>query len=163
MRRFVLAAFALTVLAACQPATTDLTEEQKTEIATEVNAAVDDLWDIFGQADYDRGIVYWEHSPNLTFAGTQGGILMGFSTLDSIYRPFFNTIASQEIDIAERHITVVAQDAAYVIERGTYAQTDTSGVTGPTRPFAYTYLWVHTEAGWRISSGHMSEGDPVTQ
>ena len=39
MRRIVLAASALTVLAACQPADTALTEEQKAEIAAEVNAA----------------------------------------------------------------------------------------------------------------------------
>jgi hypothetical protein len=163
MRRFIFAGFALTVLAACQPATTELTEEQKAEIEAEVDGALDALWDLFREADYERGIVYWEHSPDLVFAGTAGGILVGFSTLDNIYRPFFETIASQEINIAERHFKVITLDAVYAMERGTYAQTDTAGVTGPTRPYAYTYLWVRTDAGWRISAGHMSAGDPVEQ
>ncbi len=163
MRRFVLAAYALTVLAACQPATTELTEEQKAEIAAEVNATLDTMWDLFRQADYDHGIEYWENSPEMAFAGILGEIVMGFTTLDNLYRPFFATLASQEVYIAERHFKVLTTDAVYAMERGTYSQTDTSGVVGPTRPFAYTYLWVRTGIGWKISSAHMSAGDPEEQ
>ena len=163
MRRIVLAAFAVTVFVACQPATTELTEEQKAEIAAEVDMALDTHWDLFRQADYDRGIEYWEHSPEMAYVGVQGEIVMGFSTLDNLYRPFFATLASQEINIAERHFKTITRDAVYAMERGTLAQTDTSGVTGPTRPFAYTYLWMRTDAGWKISSAHMSDGDPETQ
>ncbi len=58
MHRFVLAGSTLTVLAACQPATTDLTEEQKVEIAAEVDSVANDLWAAWAAADFDRGICY---------------------------------------------------------------------------------------------------------
>jgi hypothetical protein len=38
MSRFILTAFAVTALAACHPANTEMTEEQKAEIAAEVRA-----------------------------------------------------------------------------------------------------------------------------
>jgi hypothetical protein len=163
MRRLVLAAFALTLLTACQPATTDLTEEQNSEITAEITAVLDTFWDAWAQVDYDRGFAYWEDSPELLFAGSEGDILRGFATMDRLYRPFFATLRSQEFDLNETHIKVITRDAAYAMQRGTYAQTDTSGVTGPTRPLAYTYLWIRTADGWKITSAHMSQGDPVTQ
>ena len=163
MRRFVLAAFALTVFAACQPATTEISEEQKVEIAAELSTVLDTFWDVWRSADYDRGLTYWEDSPELVFAGTEGGIMMGFATFDRAFRPGFTTVASQGIDCDETHVKVITRDAAYAMQRGTYFATDTSGVTGPTRPFAYTYLWIRTDAGWKITAAHMSEGDPVDE
>jgi len=163
MRRFVLAAFALTVLAACQAADTELTDYQKGEIEAEVNLELETMWDHFRQADFDRGIAYWEDSPEQLFAGTEGGILTGFAAIDAAFRPMFTTIASQELNVDETHIRVVTRDVVYAMQRGTYAATDTSGVTEPTRPFAYSYLWTRTDAGWKVSSAHMSQGDPVDQ
>ena len=163
MRRFVLAAFALTVLTACQPADTELTDYQKGEIEAEVNLELETIWDPFRQADFDRGIAYWEDSPEQLFGTSEGGILKGFAAIDAAFRPTFTTIASQEINVDETHIEVVTRDVVYAMQRGTYSETDTSGVTGPTWPFAYSFLWTRTDAGWKVSSAHMSVGDPVDQ
>lgn len=163
MRRFVLAAFALTVLAACQAADTELTDYQKAEIEAEVNLELEALWDPFRQADFDRGITYWEDSPEQLFATSEGGILKGFAAIDAAFRPMFTTIASQEINVDETHFKVITRDVVYAMHRGTFSATDTSGVTEPTRPFAYSFLWARTDAGWKVSSAHMSTGDPMTQ
>ena len=52
MRRFVLAAFTMTVLAACQPATTELTEEQKAEIAAEIRQTARAFWSSIEETDF---------------------------------------------------------------------------------------------------------------
>jgi phenylpyruvate tautomerase PptA (4-oxalocrotonate tautomerase family) len=44
MRRILLAALAVSVFVACQPATTELTEEQKAEIAAEIRQVVAEFW-----------------------------------------------------------------------------------------------------------------------
>lgn len=164
MRRFVLAAFAMAVLAACQPATTELTDEQKAEAAAEVNLVLDTFWDVWDETDYDRGIQYWEDSPENIVVSTGGRILQGFALIDRSYRPNMASIRSQVHNVEETHIKVLKRDVVSTVHRGTVSSTDTSGVTGPTRSFVYTYLWVHTDAGWKITSTHMSSaGDSVEQ
>ena len=71
MRRFVFAAFALTVLAACQPADTELTEVQTAEIAAEVNLRMDQLWDVLRQPDWDRMAEFFDQSPDMVM-GSDG-------------------------------------------------------------------------------------------
>ena len=161
MRRFVLAALALTSIAACQPGA-ELTDHQKAEIAAEVNLVLDQFWDIWRQVDYDQGIAYWEESPEMTFAGTNGETVIGFETLERLYQPFFATLSSQEFNFDETHIKVLSRDAVHTMQRGTYAQTDTAGVTGPALPLAYSIVWIRTEAGWKVTAAHMSQGEPAT-
>ena len=53
MRRFMLAAFAMTVLAACRPTTTELTEKQEAAIADTVRAVNAEFWSAMEAADFD--------------------------------------------------------------------------------------------------------------
>jgi hypothetical protein len=162
MRRFVLAAFALTVLVACQSATTELTDEQKAEITAEVNMALDGFWDCWRRVDYDGGMAYNHDSPETSGTSSTGRIVMGAANIAREFRPGFASLASQDIRFDETHFKVLAPDAVYSLQQGTYSATDTSGVTGPTRAFAYSFVWIQTEAGWKITAGHMSQGDPAT-
>ena len=66
---FVFAAFALTVLAACQPATTELTDQQKAEIAAEVELRHDQYWDAWRVVDRDRGMSFFRNSPEWISVG----------------------------------------------------------------------------------------------
>ena len=63
MRRLALTVLSLAFLAACQPATTELTEEQKAEIAAEVNAINAGFWDAWRATDFDQGMSYYYNSP----------------------------------------------------------------------------------------------------
>ena len=55
MRRLALAALSLAFLVtACQPARTELTEEQKAAIEEEVRQTVDDMGDAYSALDFDR-------------------------------------------------------------------------------------------------------------
>ena len=163
MRRFVLAAFALTVLAACQPATTELTEEQKAEIAAEVNLRLDTFWDVLRNPDYDQILEFFHESPD-NISARRGTATYGFvvgSAMDSISRATVDTWESQELTISETNTVVLSHDAVYTLRVGTDAITLTSGETGPTRPWAASYIWVRRNGEWRILLSHSSHGDPV--
>ncbi len=155
MRRFVLAALALTVLAACQPSTTELTEEQKTEIANEVNAIHAEAWDAWRAADVDRGMSYYPDSPELTYI-TDGQLFRGTAAVDDQSRAMFVNTASQTITITESYTDVLAPNVVCINAMHTYTVTDTAGVVGPEGVFAGTYIWVRRDGEWKMQSSHES-------
>ena len=160
MRRFLLAAFALTVLAACQPATVELTEDQKAAISDTVNTLMTEYWDAERSADYDRARVYVHASSETVFACPTGRLFHPFEVFDSRSREVWGSIAEQDVQIAETRTTVLAPNVANVMQRGTFAVTDTSGVTLPETNFAFTALWVRQEGGWKMLQMHRSGPNP---
>ena len=160
MRRFVLAAFALTVFAACQPATTELTVEQKAEIAAEVELVHGQLWDAWRETDLHRGMDYYRNSPEFTFA-MEGQLFNGYDALHDAAHEMFASTASQTITLAESQTTVLAPDVVCVMEQGIGAATDTLGVTGPANPFAFTAIWVLRDGEWKVDLAHFS--NPATE
>ena len=157
MRRAILAAFALTVLAACQPATNELTEEQKAEISAEVNAIHADMWDAWRAANYDLGVSYFEREG---FQFAYEGAVYGYSGFEEIWRPAFASIASQVITIAESQTTVLAPNVVCIMDAGTYTQTGEDGITTPEESFAFTGIWVHQEGEWKLNLMHESVPTP---
>jgi len=70
MRRFVLAAFALTVFVACQPAATELTEEMKAEIESAVLEVVEDIFEGAMEIDMDRVSSHFSEQDGLCLFGS---------------------------------------------------------------------------------------------
>jgi hypothetical protein len=157
VRRFVFAAFALTVLAACQPATTELTEEQKAEIAAEVNALQAEWDTVYVAHLYDRARSLWTNSPETGWAASGNARwdadMVG--TGDG-FRDFWNAIASVEFTRNEKRTYVLAPNVAYVMQRLATILTDTAGVVYPEAQMAYTYVWTKQDGEWRIQFGHSS-------
>ena len=160
MRRLTLSVLSVAFLAACQPATTELTEEQKAEIAEEVNAIHGEFWDAWRAADYDRGVSYFD-SANLVFA--YEGTVFGFATFDEMWRPEFANIASQSITIGDSRTTVLAPDVVCIMDAATYTMTDTLGVTSPEGGFAFTGVWVHRGGEWKLHLVHESMPTPEAE
>ena len=160
MRRFALAALSLAFLAtACQPATTELTEEQKAEIAAEVSAINAEWWDLWRAADIDRGMSYFYDSPDLVFA-MEGALTHGYADLDAIVRTEMASVASQEIKFIDSETTVLAPDAVCITEAATFTATDTAGVTTPEATFAITTIWMRRGGEWKIHMSHESMPSP---
>jgi ketosteroid isomerase-like protein len=161
MRRIVLAAFALTVLAACQPATTELTDQQRGELAAEVELLHGQFWDEWRAADVHGGMSYYLNSPEFAFA-MEGQLLNGFEATHDVVHEMFTNIASQTITFAESQTAVLAPNVVYVREQGVYSLTDTLGVTGPEMAFAFTANWVRSNGEWKIYFAHESAPTPET-
>jgi hypothetical protein len=76
-------------------------------------------------------------------------------------KPRFANVAKQTFTFRDTRVVVLAPDAAGVVATGTWAQTDTTGVTGPAREFAWTSVWVLREGSWKIQLVHMSYPAPL--
>ena len=158
MRRIVLAAFTLTVLAACQPATTELTEEQRNEIAAEVELLHGQFWDAWRVID-GRGMIYYYNSPDFAF-GVDGQLVHGWAALNDIVQS--SNVVTQEFTFNESLTTVLATDVVCVMEQGTYTETFDTGETGPETAFAFTAIWVRQGDEWKVHLGHASMPAPET-
>ena len=162
MRRFVLAAFALTVLAACQPATTELTEEQKAEIAAEVNLRSDMLWDELRQPDFDRLATFVHQTPG-AFSVSNGRFTEWSPASDSITRAALAEWEDQVLWVSEARTVVLSPDVVYTMRVGTDSVTFRSGEATPTRPWAWTNLWVRRDGEWKVMYSHGSHPSPLNQ
>jgi len=159
MRRIVLAGCALTVLAACQPASIELTDYQKAEIEAEVQLLHDQFWDAWRETDVTRGMFYYLNSPEFTGA-LEGQLVHGFAAFNDLARAAFSNVTSQAITIDESQTTVMAHDIVCVIEHVTYTQTDTAGATGPEYTAAITLAWVLRDGEWKVYHFHSSSPTP---
>lgn len=144
----------LLVVTACRPGTMDLTEDRKAEIAADVSSRNAEFWDVWRAADWDRGMSYYFDSPDFVWAAG-GAVYFGLNALKEA-RPAFATVARQTFTFRNSRTIVMAPDAVSVTALGTWAQTDTAGVTGPAREFAWTAVWLLRDGEWKMHLVHMS-------
>jgi len=161
MRRFVLAAFAFALVAACQPASNELTDYQKAEIAAEVELIHGQFWDAWRETDFEKGMSYYLNSPEFTFS-YQGQMVSGYSAFRDLGESAFANVASQTISFAESKTTVLAADVVSITAQGTYVPTDTAGVTGAEATFAFTTVWVQRDGEWKVLVSSNSEPTVVS-
>ena len=145
MRRTVLAAFALTVLAACQPATTELTEEQKAEAVQ----ALADSWAGFKEAveneDYDGWAAYWTQDAWVLEPGQD---LRGDALFDAVREMFASGIDISIFD-EEPFETFVHGDVAYQI--GQFDEAFQLPGAEPEEVHNYNFIrWVKEDGVWKI-------------
>lgn len=152
MRRIVLAAFALTVLAACQPATTELTEEQKaaiadtiqqvnTEHAVAMNARDLDSW-LSGLSDDIRwAIPYGYGSHSQIEDAVRSGLDAATDT------------TGWGMDWEETHVRVLGPDAAVLW--GTYAARFYDDERVHT-----TLVYARVDGEWKVVHGHSTNAEP---
>ena len=160
MRRLALAVLSLAFLAnACQPATTELTEEQKAAIADTVNAANAANWDAWREVDLDRALSYFHDSPDFWFA-LEGQVLRGYAETDSFWREGFGTARRIDITISDSRTMVLTADIVTMVEQGVFSVTDSAGVTGPETAFAISATWARRDGEWKVLFGHESWAMP---
>ena len=153
MRRIVLAVFAVAVLAACQPATSELTEEQKAAIADTVRQLADTFFEDFRFLDFVPAMA--PYAPELVWA--ESGVLG--ANRDSLANAWGGIFASiQEVtsgEWGEVHIKVLGPAAAVFTASFDWAGVDTAGAElGGSG--VWTAIWERTEQGWKIVQGHES-------
>ena len=131
MRRFaivpLLAVLAVAVLAACEPATTELTEEQKAAIADELSASKDANLAAIRDLDADRLLAFYENSEDFTWT-LYGSVNRGWSTWAEHVRSAFSGMASVEsCEISDDYLQILASDIAVGTGLITMTGTTTAG------------------------------------
>ena len=156
MRRLALAALSLAFLVtACQPATTELTEEQKAAIEEEVRQMQADMGDAYRALDFDRFRSFladdlrWAISP------------VPFFTIEDMepgLRAYMSGI-SETTSEDELFVRVLGPDAAVVGLTSHETVVDVNGVSSSVRT-AMTLVWARVDGVWKVVHGHQH---PITE
>jgi ketosteroid isomerase-like protein len=72
------------------------------------------------------------------------------------FRDAFSQLRSQDIRIADHHVTVLSPDLAMYTSRGTFTSVDKSGKTSAPRSFAWTVLLRREGGHWKMLNVHQS-------
>jgi hypothetical protein len=162
MSRFVLAASTLIVLAACQPATTELTEERKTEIADTIRQRSVEMWAMLDPVDFDSMMSYMHPDPERYFVGESAqwvNMLMVYADpnqVRQVWDPIMARSRTQETVPSSEYVAVLAENLALSVTEGTYTITDTLGTTTGANQFSATVVWVRHDAEWKALHIHQS-------
>lgn len=151
MRRIVFAAFALTVLAACQPATTELTDEMKAEITEAVRQVNADYWAAWARMEnFDAYAAYYSnHSADFP--------LVEFGSREehrSAVIPIWDGLHTWEIQQMELGVRVLSPDEAFLAGSTVSLLTDTAGVTVVWEQ-DWANVWILEEGRWKLGAGQV--------
>ena len=153
MRRIVLAAFALGVLAACQPTATELTEVQKGAIADTVRQLADTYFADARALDFDGMMA--TYASELVWA-ENGALGANRDSLATAWRGFFAAIREVTSgNWGEVHVKVLSPTTAVYTASFDWVAVDTSGAATGSHG-VWTAVWEQTAEGWKIVYGHES-------
>ncbi len=156
--RHALAVLALALVSAavaCQPAMTGLTEEQKAEIAAEVDSVASDWWASWAAVEYDRGMSFIDTGPEASWTGDEG-TLYTVAEMDKAWRPWATELQHQDLTFTDSRTVVLTPEIALTIRAVTGVATDTTGNTRPEISSIETMVWVKRNGDWKILLGHES-------
>lgn len=148
MRRPALAVVSLAFLATgCQPATMELTDEQKAEIEEAVLEASTEYTEVYHAEDIDGYMSFasdWAESP-WGCCGTLDG-------LRSFVTDYWDRWEFENVENGEMKVTVLGPDAAVVAFAQTRVQVDTTG-EGREMASDLAFLWVREAGQWKLLLG----------
>jgi uncharacterized protein (TIGR02246 family) len=152
MRRFILAAFALTLLAACQPATTELTEEQRAAITDTIQQVHTELGEALNARDLDSWLSGL--SDDIRWAIPYG--YGSHSQIENAVRSGLDAATDTTewgMDWEETFVRVLGPDVAVLW--GTYAARGTDGERVHT-----TLVYARVDGEWKVVHGHSTDAVP---
>jgi hypothetical protein len=147
MRRVIIAAFALPLLAACQTATTELTEQQSAEIAAEIMMVVDGLMDAWNAEDATTSLSFFDSEAlNILWGETEYDNRESFS---EFWSNLWDAIPSWEGAWDDTFVRPLSLNTA--VFRGRYHCTFThTGVVETFRPH-WTAILERRVDGWKMT------------
>jgi ketosteroid isomerase-like protein len=157
MRWFVLAAFALTVVAACQPAT-DLTFDQKAAIADTVRQVSMDYLASVSTLDADS--VFSFNMDSDEYAWSMDAVLsLDLETDKAAAAEKYAAASSAHVSLDTVRIAVLGPDAGVLSGAGAVVVTDTAGQTVE-MALALTFVAARRDGRWVLLQGHSSHAPP---
>ena len=144
MRRLAFAVVSLALLAACQPATTELTDAQKAEIEAAVLEASVAYTDVFHAEDSDGYMSY-----NSDWAGTPWGCCETLDDLRSSVQTDWDRWDFESFENGEMEVMVLGPDAAAVAFTQMQVRVDSAGVRRETA-HKLAFIWVRDAGQWKL-------------
>jgi len=134
----------LALLAACQPATTELTDAQKAEIEAAVLEASVAYTEVYHGEDVDG---YMSYSSD--WAGTPWGCCETLADLRSFAQTEWDRWDFESFENGEMKVMVLGPDAAAVAFTQMQVRVDSAGVRQETA-HELTFVWVREAGQWKL-------------
>jgi hypothetical protein len=156
MRRLVFVVLSLAFLAACQPATTELTEEQKAAIVDEIAGLYAEAAEAIRAQDVDGWLAYFENSEELTFTScVQDGPVAAYRSwsarADTTYAHYAAIASMDRFEWGDLHTRLLASNVAVVTTTYEAVATDTAGVSFAGNA-TWVAVWVRTDGQWKMAN-----------
>ena len=159
MRRFVLAAFALTVLAGCQPTATELSEEQEAEIVATIDSLTDEWWAAWEVFDFDRGMSFIHDDPRMTW--TAGGeAVYSVAEATEVWSQSVAGLERQVLEVTNARTVVLAPNIVWTLREFDFQVVDTTGTVVAEGQSIETAVWVEIDGEWKLMVGHDDDATP---
>jgi uncharacterized protein (TIGR02246 family) len=141
----------------------EITVEDRAAIEGEVRAVTEKLITAVRQADFDRvaALVSRDDPFNLGYIDN-GVFLFDFETMESRFRPGFARLQSQDMEINDMRIAILAPDVAVITWHGQISANHKDGQTFE-RALALTYVLVKDGGDWKFVHMHQSFPWPQTE
>ena len=146
MRHLAIAVLSLVLLTACQPTTTELSDEQKAEIELAVREAATRHFDLWFQEDL-AGLL-----ETMSFRmGAPWAVMESRDDARSFYERSFRRFDYEQVSTSDWDVHLLARDV--VGARATYelTQTDSTG-TVVNWTARFNMVWVLEDSSWRLFS-----------
>ena len=150
MRRMILALIVF-AFAACQPATMELTDAQRAEIADEFRQFRMDLYASNEHLDIEPTLSAIAEDVALIIQGTR----LSYEDFAPAVRGGFAALQSVAVDVKEMQVDVLTADAVVNTDVIDEVATDTSGQTFE-QTYLHTEVWVKRDSRWVMVAGHRS-------
>jgi ketosteroid isomerase-like protein len=156
MRSIAVAGITLVLCAACKPAATGLTDEQRFEIAATVDSLAAEWWAAWEAVDVDRGMSFVARDDETTWSGDDG-ILYTYPAIDEAWQAWGERMQGrQQIEFTDSRTLVLAPEVVSTVRRFTSVQTHAGGSVAPEFSAVETLIWVRRGGEWKVLVGHES-------
>jgi hypothetical protein len=153
MKKLFIILTALIGLLGCQKNETDLTNEQRTAIANEVNQIVTSIYDLAGK----NNLSIYKHFSDSTTGIFSGTIMDSWEEHKRQMLSFFSGQEKVESEIEIIDTDVLSSNTAIVLAKYKMAATNKEGVTFNSPLTCITYVLNKTNGQWKIVHFHDSE------
>jgi len=150
----------LFLLDGCQSPGNTFSQADLDAAEAEVEAQLDAFWDAWRAASFDEGMAFYSDNPDMSFI-TDGFIWESKAAAEAAYRPFFEGIERQEMNVSETRIFALTPDIVQMIQGVTYTQYFGTGEVSPARDFALSMTWVKEGGEWQAMTYHFSMANPT--
>jgi uncharacterized protein (TIGR02246 family) len=156
MRKIVLAIVSWALVAgACQPAGTDLTEQERAVIADSVEQLAIRLLESYDALDADRFLSFY--SDDMRWGAR--GDFQSRADFDAGVRGWLASLSGSVNVWDERVVRVLGPDAAVLEARCHEIEVDTAGVSLEDS-YAMTLVWARIDGEWKVVHAHSSHPRP---
>lgn len=154
MRLPILLTMALAViLSACQSTSQELTEQQKANLAAEVDAVASSWWAAWAAVDLETGMSFVSHAPEASFTNNEI-TLYGVDAIRADWTNWESGLREQDIDFTDSYTIVLSPNIAYTIRKYAVVATRADGSITPELTGVETLVWVKENGDWKMRHGH---------